>query len=93
MINNIIAVNIKQGGGLVLLKLLLKELSKKKYSIKIHVDSNTDFSEFQKVNNFNFVKYSSLLSKLFVFFKKYNNSFYFGNIPPILKSQNSYKSI
>jgi len=88
---NIIAVNIKQGGGLILLKLLITSLINKKLEVTLHVDSKIGLDNF---NNNNFVKlklYKNFISKVFVFGKSHNNALYFGNIPPFFtKSRNSF---
>ena len=88
---NIIAVNIKQGGGLILLKLLINSLINKKLEITLHVDSNIGLDNF---NNNDFVTlklYKSFISKVFVFGKSHNNALYFGNIPPFFtKSRNNF---
>ena len=79
---NIIAVNIKQGGGLILLKLLINSLINKNLKITLHVDSKIGLNNF---NNNDFVKlklYKTFISKVFVFGKSLDNAFYFGNIPP-----------
>lgn len=79
---NIIAVNIKQGGGLTLLKLLITKLINQKQKATIHVDQNIDFKEY-KLNNIVELKYyNNFLSKLFLFGKSIPNALYFGNIPP-----------
>lgn len=88
---NIISVNIKQGGGLILLKLLITSLINKKLKITLHVDSKIGLDNF-KDNNFVKLKlYKNFISKVLVFGKSYNNVLYFGSIPPFFtKSSNSY---
>ncbi len=67
---NIISVNIKQGGGLILLKLLITSLINKKLKITLHVDSKIGLDNF-KDNNFVKLKlYKNFISKVLVFGKK-----------------------
>ena len=88
---NIIAVNIKQGGGLILLKLLIKHLINDKLIATIHVDQNVDFTEFECNNTVRFKLYNNFLSKLLLFGQSKQNALYFGNIPPFFtRSKNSY---
>lgn len=79
---NIIAVNIKQGGGLILLKLLITRLINQKQKAMIHVDQNINFNEYQLNNVVEFKYYNNFLSKFIVFGKSIPNALYFGNIPP-----------
>jgi hypothetical protein len=79
---NIIAVNIKQGGGLILLKLLIDSLIKKNIKIILHVDAYIGADNFY---NNDFVKlkvYKNFISKVLVFGKSHDKALYFGNIPP-----------
>lgn len=88
---NIIAVNIKQGGGLVLLKLLIKKLINDKEKATIYVDSNIDFTEYKFDDTIVFKSYSNFLSKVLLFGQSYNNVLYFGSIPPFFsRAKNKY---
>ena len=79
---NIIAVNIKQGGGLILLKLLIHRLNNDNQQATLHVDNNIDFKEFEFSNVIKFKFYDNFLTKMLLFGKSKQNSLYFGNIPP-----------
>ncbi len=79
---NIVAVNIKSGGGLVLLNELISFIKKNKnYKASIFVDRN--FLVPVNSKRIRFIKFHSYLNKLEIFFKSLNNVIYFGNIPPI----------
>ena len=78
---NIIAVNIKQGGGLTILQQILYELNEKKIKCNIYVDYNFKTKNFIG-NNLKFYKISGLFSKISIYGKKLDNAFYLGNIPP-----------
>lgn len=86
---NIIAVNIKQGGGLILLKLLVSSLINKKLEITLHVDSKIGLDNFSDNDFVELNLYENFISKLFVFGKSYNNALYFGNIPPFFTKSSS----
>lgn len=88
---NIIAVNIKQGGGLILLKLLVSSLINKRLKITLHVDKEIGLDHFNN-NDFLYLKYyKNFVNKVFVFGKSYSNALYFGNIPPFFtKSKNNF---
>tara|TARA_B100001057_G_scaffold497906_1_gene603364 strand:- start:3284 stop:4288 length:1005 start_codon:yes stop_codon:yes gene_type:complete len=88
---NIIAVNIKQGGGLILLKLLVSSLIDKKSEITLHVDSKIGLDNFSENDFVKLKLYKNFISKVFVFGKSYDKSLYFGNIPPFFtKSRNNF---
>jgi len=88
---NIIAVNIKQGGGLILLKVLITRLINDKLEATIHVDQNVDFTEYESNNSVKFKLYNNFLSKLLLFGQSKQNALYFGNIPPFFtRSKNNY---
>ena len=78
---NIVAVNIKQGGGLTILNQILYELKVKKIKCNIYVDHNFKTKNFIS-NNFKFYKINGLLSKILIYGKKLDNVLYLGNIPP-----------
>lgn len=79
---NIIAVNIKQGGGLELLYLLIQRLIDDNQRAIVYVDSNTDFSAFKSNEIVEFRFYNNFFSKVILFGQTKENALYFGNIPP-----------
>jgi len=86
---NIIAPNIKNGGGLELLIYFLNYIEKN-YNINviIHIDKSlNDIIKLTKKRKI--VLYSTNLEKIKLFTKKIKNPFYFGNLPPIRKVNNS----
>jgi len=88
---NIIAVNIKQGGGLILLKLLITRLINDKQKAMIHVDQNIDFTEYKFNSIIEFKYYNKFLSKFILFGQSKQNALYFGNIPPFFtRAKNKY---
>lgn len=88
---NIIAVNIKQGGGLILLDLLILNLINYKCKATIHVDHTIDFTKYEFNDFVEFKYYNNFLSKFIVFGKSLPNALYFGNIPPYFsRAKNKY---
>lgn len=86
---NIIAPNIKNGGGKELLEYLLEHLQEKYQDvlITVYLDSSMQHikeSKFRKV-----VFLDNSFEKIKLFFKKTENTLYFGNLPPLRKSNNS----
>lgn len=84
---NVIAVNIKQGGGLILLKLLIKRLICENQKATIHIDQSMDFTEFKINENIEFKYYNKFLSKFMLFGQSKQNALYFGNIPPFFNNE------
>ena len=85
---NIIAPNIKFGGGKELLEYLLEYIDDNYADILVNVYVDASFNiESQHTRNV-FVM-TSELSKVLLFLKKFENAIYFGNLPPIRKSKNS----
>jgi len=85
---NIIAPNIKSGGGKELLEYLLEYVYLNYQDILVNVYVDVSFNiESQHTRNV-FVMTSGL-SKTLLFLKKFENAIYFGNLPPIRKSKNS----
>jgi len=85
---NIIAPNIKSGGGKELLEYLLEYINDNYEDIMVNVYVDTSFNMEGKHTRNVFVM-TSELSKVLLFFKKFENAIYFGNLPPIRKSKNS----
>ena len=85
---NIIAPNIKSGGGKELLEYLLEYIDENYVDIKVnvYVDISSNIENNQKRN---VIVMTSKLSKIMLFFKLFENVIYFGNLPPIRKSKNS----
>ena len=85
---NIIAPNIKSGGGKELLEYLLEYIDENYVDIKVnvYVDISSNIENKQKRN---VIVMTSKLSKIILFFKLFENAIYFGNLPPIRKSKNS----
>ena len=86
---NIIAPNIKNGGGLELLS-YLAEYFDAEYNGKviIHVDESVS-ALAGGLNAIRTIIYRNKASKILLFFKKISNALYFGNLPPIFQSNNS----
>ena len=82
---NIIAVNIKQGGGLVLLYEILDYAVKHKLNIRLFADGNTKFDKYVNYNEIEIIKFTNTISKILLFGKKIDNVLYFGNIPPFTR--------
>jgi glycosyltransferase involved in cell wall biosynthesis len=86
---NIIAVNIKIGGGLELLLYLVEYIKKKWPQIKFRVYVDISIQILQTGKNVEVIHMSGSLQKIKLFSKKIDNSIYFGNLPPLVKSENS----
>ena len=85
---HIIAVNIKVGGGLILLKYLINYLSNNSIKSVVHIDSNINLNHLSCSSKITFKSYNSPLKKLLLFTKNINNCLYFGNIPPVFNFSN-----
>jgi len=86
---NIIAPNIKTGGGKELLEYLIEYISI--YKPKIYLTVYLDVS-LKNICSQSHVKVHYLRSsfeKIKLFNKKIDNAIYFGNLPPLKKSENS----
>ena len=86
---NIIAPNIKNGGGKELLEYLLIHLEEVYKNIDVVVYIDPSLSNIKPTNNRVVVKLSSTIDKVKLFCKKIDNGIYFGNLPPLVKSFNS----
>ena len=85
---NIIAPNIKSGGGKELLEYLLEYIDNNYPDILLNVYVDIS-SNIQRTRARNVIVMTSELSKVILFFKKFENVIYFGNLPPLRKSKNS----
>jgi len=86
---NIIAPNIKNGGGKELLEYLLIHLEEVYKNINVVVYIDPTLSSIKATNNRVVIKLPSMISKIKLFCKKIDNAIYFGNLPPVIKSFNS----
>lgn len=86
---NIIAPNIKNGGGLELLIYLIDYLKihRKDLFCMVYVDSS--LSMIKSSESIEVIPMHSSIEKIKLFSKKTTNSLYFGNLPPLVKSENS----
>ena len=85
---NIIAPNIKSGGGKELLEYLLEYIDDNYTDIAVNVYVDTSVN-IQRTAMRNVIVMTSEYSKIILFFKRFENVIYFGNLPPIRKSKNS----
>jgi len=86
---NIIAPNIKNGGGKELLEYLLEHLDQMYKEIMVTVYIDKSLSYIQNTKNRKVIVLESAFEKISLFMKKIDNALYFGNLPPLLKSKNS----
>lgn len=86
---NIIAPNIKNGGGLELLLYLIEYIQSKYPNLKSVVYVDKSLKMIQSNSNVTVIHMSSKIEKIKLFYKKLDNSLYFGNLPPLVKSENS----
>lgn len=86
---NIIAPNIKNGGGLELLLYLVEYIKSEYKNIECVVYVDSSLKMIQSSSNVTVIHMASKIGKIKLFYKKLNNSLYFGNLPPLVKSENS----
>jgi glycosyltransferase involved in cell wall biosynthesis len=86
---NVIAPNIKNGGGKELLEYLLLYLDEMYENINIVVYIDSSLINIKSTNRRSVVKLSNTIDKIKLFFRKIDNGIYFGNLPPAVKSTNS----
>lgn len=86
---SIIAPNIKSGGGLELLLYFIEyiKISYPKLKCIVYIDGSLQMIQTNK--NIEVIHMSSSFDKIKLFSKKINNALYFGNLPPLVKSENS----
>lgn len=86
---NIIAPNIKNGGGKELLEYLLIHLEDayKDLNVVVYVDSS--LQNITSTNKRVVVSLSTTFQKVKLFSKQMDNAIYFGNLPPLVRSSNS----
>ena len=85
---NIIAPNIKSGGGKELLEYLLEYINDNYLDVSVNVYVDTSLN-IQSTHLRNVIIITSEIRKIILFFKKFENVIYFGNLPPLRKSKNS----
>lgn len=85
----IIAPNIKNGGGLELLIYLIEYIKKEYANINVLVYVDSALQMIQSSKNITVVHMESNIEKIKLFYKKIDNVLYFGNLPPLRKSNNS----
>jgi len=86
---NIIAPNIKNGGGKELLEYLLEHLQEKYQDVQVIVYLDSSMQHIKESGSLKTVFLKSSIEKIQLFYKKMDNSLYFGNLPPLRKSHNS----
>jgi len=86
---NIIAPNIKNGGGKELLEYLLIHLEDtyKDLNVVVYIDSS--LRNITSTNKRVVVSLFTTFQKVRLFSKKLDNAIYFGNLPPLVRSSNS----
>ena len=86
---NIIAPNIKNGGGKELLEYLLEHLCKHYRDVQVTVYLDSSMQHIEESKSLKVVFLDNSFTKIQLFYKKMDNSLYFGNLPPLRKSKNS----
>lgn len=86
---NIIAPNIKSGGGKALLEYLLIHLENAYKDLKVVVYIDTSLTNITSTNKRLVIRLSTTFQKVKLFSKKLDNAIYFGNLPPLVRSSNS----
>jgi len=87
---NIIAPNIKSGGGLEILVYLLDQLENNydRLDVKVYIDISLKYKIISTTRR-EVIVMDSVLKKLKLFSRRIDNSLYFGNLPPLVKSKKS----
>ena len=87
---NIIAPNIKSGGGLELLMYLLEYLEGNYHDVNVRVYIDCSLvKKIMSTKNREVIVLDSTLEKIKLFTKRIDNALYFGNLPPLVRSKNS----
>jgi len=86
---NIVAPNIKNGGGLELLIYLVEYIAKQYPNLEAIVYVDKTLEMIQSNKNIKVIHMQSSIEKIRLFYKKLDNALYFGNLPPLRKSKNS----
>jgi glycosyltransferase involved in cell wall biosynthesis len=86
---NIIAPNIKSGGGKELLEHLIIHLENVYKDLKVIVYIDSSLTNITSTNRRLVIRLSSTFQKVKLFSKKIDNAIYFGNLPPLVRSTNS----
>ena len=89
---NVIAVNIKTGGGKNLLFELINQVIKTNTDVVFHLDLSLkqNLSEIKILDKCSFVFYEGLINKLKLFIVVPERAHYFGNIPPLSFGKKKY---
>ncbi len=85
----IMAPNIKAGGGLELLLYLVEHVRKQHKQIKFDIYVDESIKNIKSVDNISVIHIGGSLNKIKLFSKEMENTLYFGNLPPLVKSTNS----
>ena len=86
---NIIAPNIKNGGGKELLEYLLIHLEEAYDDLCVVVYIDSSLRNITSTNKRLVVSLSTTFQKVKLFSKQMDNAIYFGNLPPLVRSSNS----
>lgn len=89
MLIAIIAPNIKNGGGLELLLYLIEYIKTTYPNLKCRVYVDNSFQMIQSNKNIEIIHMKSSFQKIKLFSKKIDNALYFGNLPPLVRTENS----
>lgn len=89
MLISIVAPNIKNGGGLELLLYLIEYIKINYPNMKYIVYVDDLLQMIQSNGNIEVIHMKSSFEKINLFSKRIDNSLYFGNLPPLVKSENS----
>jgi len=86
---SIIAPNIKNGGGRELLEYLLSYIEQEYPHLTVYAYLDSSLANIKTTKDRRVFLLSSTLEKVLLFGRKANNALYFGNLPPLVKSENS----
>ncbi len=86
---SIIAPNIKNGGGKELLEYLLEYLEENYENLSVVVYLDISLNHIHETNNRKIIFLNMTIEKIKLFLKRIDNTIYFGNLPPLKKSNNS----
>lgn len=86
---SIIAPNIKNGGGKELLEYFIEHIEENYLELKVVLYLDSSLCHIHSTSNREVILLSSSIEKIKLFSKRIDNSIYFGNLPPLRKSNNS----
>ncbi len=86
---SIVASNIKNGGGKELLVYLLEYIEENYNDLSVVAYLDVSLNDIEETDTRKIVLLNRIIDKIRLFNRSIDNAIYFGNLPPLKKSQNS----